>query len=110
MKKKQVLELLRQNARLANSEMALRLGISEAEVAAAIAELEESQVIQGYTVIVNEDVMSDRKVRAEIEVKVTPRRDGGFDTVARRIARFPEVVRMNLVSGSYDLLLEVEGD
>ena len=110
MMKKQVLDLLRQNARFANSEMALRLGISEAEVAAAIAELEETQVIQGYTVIVNEDVMTERKVRAEIEVKVTPRRDGGFDTVARRIARFPEVVRMNLVSGSYDLLLEVEGD
>ena len=53
---------------------------------------------------------SETRVKALIEVKVTPNRDGGFDRVARRIAKFPEVTDLCLLSGSYDLLLTVEGN
>ena len=106
----QIVRLLKEDARISAASMATRLNREEAEIAARIKALEEAQIIQGYTAIINEDALSDGKVRALIEVRVTPRRDGGFDEVARRIARFPEVIRLYLVSGNYDLLLEVEGD
>ncbi len=49
-------------------------------------------------------------VRALIEVSITPQRDVGFDNVAERIYRFPEVKSCYLVSGGYDLLVVVDGD
>ncbi len=77
---------------------------------AAILSLEDEGVIRGYKVILNESDLGISKVRALIEVKVTPRRDGGFDQVAQRIARYPEVTDLYLISGGFDLLLMVEGD
>ncbi len=106
----QIVRMLKEDARLSAAAMAARLNRREEEVAERVKALEDAQIIQGYTAVINEDALSDGKVRALIEVRVTPRRDGGFDEVARRIARFPEVIRLYLVSGNYDLLLEVEGD
>lgn len=107
---KKILRLLKENARMSLKELAARAGGTSEAVEKAIAELEARQIIQGYTAIVNESALPEHPVRAIIEVKVTPRRDGGFDEVAKRIGRFPEVSRLYLVSGGYDLLLEIEGD
>ena len=105
---KNILNLLAENARISIEEIALRLNVSTAEVEKCIAELESKNVICGYTAILNEQ--DSNKVNALIEVKITPQRDGGFDTVAKRIAKFDEVKELYLVSGAYDLLLEVEGE
>ena len=105
-----ILALLRENARMGIQEIALRSDLPEAEAEQEIRELEKSGVIRGYTAILNESELDDNKVKALIEVRVTPRREGGFDQVARRIARFPEVTDLYLVSGSFYLLLTVEGD
>ena len=105
---KNILNLLTENARISCEEIALRLNISVDEVKKCIADLEEKNIICGYTAILNE--ASSNKVNALIEVKITPQRDGGFDTVAKRIAKFDEVKELYLVSGAYDLLLEVEGE
>ena len=105
-----ILALLRENARMGIHEIALRAGLPDVEAEQEIRELEKCGIIRGYTAILNESELDDSKVKALIEVKVTPRREGGFDQVARRIARFPEVTDLYLVSGSFDLLLTVEGD
>ena len=105
-----ILALLRENARMVIHEIALRAGLPDVEAEQEIRELEKCGIIRGYTAILNESELDDSKVKALIEVKVTPRREGGFDQVARRIARFPEVTDLYLVSGSFDLLLTVEGD
>ncbi|MBR2723237.1 MAG: Lrp/AsnC family transcriptional regulator [Lentisphaeria bacterium] len=103
-----ILNLLSENARISVEEMALRLNTSAEKVTEIISELEAKNIICGYTAILNET--NSNKVTALIEVKITPQRDGGFDTVARRIAKFDEVKELYLVSGAYDLLLEVEGE
>lgn len=105
-----ILALLRENARMGIHEIALRAGLPDVEAEQEIRELEKCGIIRGYTAILNESELDNSKVKALIEVKVTPRREGGFDQVARRIARFPEVTDLYLVSGSFDLLLTVEGN
>ena len=106
---KKIIELLRENARLSSAELAERCGATEAEVSAAIKSLEKQGIICGYTAILNDRALDETRVRALIEVKVTPKREGGFDEVARRIAKYPEVVDVMLISGGFDLLLTVEG-
>lgn len=108
--KTEILNLLNENARISLADLALRVGTSPEQVKATIQDLEKEGVIRGYTVILNEEDLGISKVRALIEVKVTPRREGGFDQVAQRIARYPEVTDLFLVSGGFDLLLMVEGD
>ena len=104
-----ILALLSENARMSLAEMAARLETTPEAVREAIQSLEKRGVIRGYKVILNESELDSDKVKALIEVKVTPKREGGFDQVAQRIARYPEVTDLYLVSGSFDLLLTVEG-
>jgi DNA-binding Lrp family transcriptional regulator len=105
----ELLKLLKSNALESPENMARMLGVSTDEIGARIAEYEKCGVIRGYQAILNEDKLDLDKVTAVIEVKVTPQREGGFDTIAQRISRFPEVSSAYLMSGTYDLLLFVEG-
>jgi DNA-binding Lrp family transcriptional regulator len=106
----EILQILKRNARTSVEDVARMTGKTPEEVAAAIEGFERTGVIRGYRALVNEDRLPGERVTAVIEVKVQPEREGGFDRVASRIARFPEVVNMYLMSGKYDLLLFVEGD
>ena len=106
----EILEILKKNARTSVEDIAKMTGGTPEAVAEAIEGYEKRGLIRGYRALVNEDRLPGERVTAVIEVKVQPEREGGFDRVARRIARFPEVVNMYLMSGKYDLLLFVEGD
>jgi DNA-binding Lrp family transcriptional regulator len=88
--------------------MARLLNMTTAQVESTIAKLEADGVILGYQPVINREKWETEKVIAVIEVKVTPERDGGFDRIASRIARFSEVQSCYLVSGGYDLLIIVE--
>lgn len=105
----ELLRILQNNALEPRENIARMLGVSPADVNARIADYEKRGVIRGYQAILNEDELGLDKVTAVIEVKVTPQREGGFDTIANRISRFPEVSSAYLMSGTYDLLLFVEG-
>jgi DNA-binding Lrp family transcriptional regulator len=104
-----LLKLLRDNASLKPAELAVMLNLSEAEVVAKIKALEADQIILGYRTVVNEEKLGLEMVRAIIEVKITPEREGGFNRLAQRIAKYREVRSCYLMSGAYDLLVEVEG-
>ncbi|HAK96566.1 MAG TPA: AsnC family transcriptional regulator [Planctomycetes bacterium] len=106
----ELLKLLRKNALESPKNLAKMLAISEKEVKERIAAYEKKGVIRGYQAIVNEDELDLDRVRAVIEVKITPEREGGFDRVATRISKFPEVDSLFLMSGSYDLLVFVKGE
>ncbi len=105
----ELLKILQTNALLSREDIARMLGLPAAEVNARIADYEKRGVIRGYQAILNEDQLDLDKVTAVIEVKVAPQREGGFDTIAERISRFPEVRSAYLMSGAYDLLLFAEG-
>ena len=105
----ELLKLIQSNALESHENLARMLGLASAEVSRRIADYEKRGVIRGYQAILNEDQLELDKVTAVIEVKVTPQREGGFDTIAERIGRFPEVRSAYLMSGTYDLLLFVEG-
>ena len=107
--KNKLLRLLAENARRTNEELAEFLGATPEEIAKLISELEEQQLIKGYRAIINDGKLGSSGVRALIEVKVTPQRDGGFDAVARRLSKYPEVTDLYLVAGHYDLRIEVTG-
>ncbi len=103
-----LMELLRQNARLTNEQLAARLGITAEEVAQLLSELEASRAIYGYKALINPDAAGEEIVEAIVEVHVSPTRGEGFDGIARRIYRFPEVRSLYLMSGGSDFLLFME--
>jgi DNA-binding Lrp family transcriptional regulator len=104
-----LLKLLRENAALGTAELAAMIGVTETEVRNRIREYQADGTILGYRALINEDRIARDTVRALIEVKITPERGGGFDKLAERIARHAEVRSCHLMSGGYDLLVEVEG-
>ena len=104
-----LLQILKERGRLPTAELAKLTGKSESEVEKALRRFESDRVILGYQAILDSDKTGHGGVRAVIEVKITPERDGGFDRIAARVARYPEVVSCQLMSGGYDLLIVVEG-
>ena len=105
-----LLELLKKEARLSIREMAERLGRSESEIEEMLTSLKGKGAILGFHAVVDPEQAGERQVSALIEVKLTPERDGGFDRLAQRIARFDQVTSCYLMSGGYDLAVMVEGD
>ena len=106
---KQLVDLLRQNARLTNAQLATMLGISEEEVAKEIRALEEKGTIIGYSAIINEEEFDKNCVTAFIELKVSPQVDCGYDDIAEIIAHHKEVDSVQLMSGSFDLAVTIRG-
>jgi DNA-binding Lrp family transcriptional regulator len=105
-----LLKLLHDNAALMPAQLAALLNLTEPEVIAKIKAYEQDRVILGYRAVLNEEKLGVDMVRAVIEVKITPERGGGFDRLAARIAKYDEVHSCYLMSGSYDLLVIVEGN
>lgn len=105
-----VLRILEENARYTNEEIAMMTGKTAVEVAEEIDRLEKDGVIRGYKAIVDRDRLSDEMpnmVSAIIELRVTPKRDAGFDEIAEKIAQYSEVEDVYLMSGGYDLALTI---
>ena len=104
-----LLDLLQKNARFTNAQLATMIGESEEYVEREIQRLENSGVIRGYRVILNNEIIEKDCVKAYIELKVTPKRYCGFDDLAKTIMMFDEVEDVFLMSGAYDLGLTVKG-
>jgi DNA-binding Lrp family transcriptional regulator len=106
-----ILELLETNARLTPEEIGKMLDRTPADVRRTIEKFEKEGIIVGYRTIINKESVHDEKraVSALIEVKVTPESEAGFDRVAEHLAQYPEVSSVYLLSGTYDLLLVIDG-
>ncbi len=108
----EILKILSEDARISAEEIAKLTGKSVDTVKKAIKNLEKEGVIVKYKTVIDHDLIRDSNsfVRALIEVSITPQKDVGFDHVAERIYSFSEVISCYLLSGTYDLLLIVEGE
>lgn len=104
-----LLDLLKKNARESDAVLAKQLNTTEQDIRARIAALEKSGVIRGFRAVLNTDMLESTDVCAVIELHIRPEREGGFDRLAMRIGKFPQVESMFLMSGTYDLLLFVKG-
>ncbi len=107
--KNKILDILLNNARIGNAEIAGRLGLPVETVDAEIKKLEKNRTILGYRAIVNPEKLEDEPTLGIIEVKITPQRSVGYDEIAAQIYKFPEVETCYLLSGGYDLLIFIEG-
>ncbi len=107
----EILEILEKDARVSPEDIAKMTGKNSKTVKQAISKYEKEGVILKYKTIINKELIKDAdvSVRALIEVDIAPQKDVGFDKIAERIYSFPEVSSCYLVSGTYDLLLIVEG-
>jgi DNA-binding Lrp family transcriptional regulator len=106
---KEILKILENDARITAKQISTMTGIPGDEVAKFIKQAEEDRTILKYKTIINWDKVENERVWALIEVKITPQRDVGFDSIAERIYRFAEARTVYLISGTYDLLVLVMG-
>ena len=105
---KEILDLLKDNARIPAKDLAGILGVSEQQIKDGIRSLEESGLLVKCAAIVNSELLDESLVEALIEVKVSPKKAEGFDGMAKQIAAFPEVKGVYLMSGAYDLAVFIE--
>lgn len=106
----EVVELLRENARYSVEDIARQTDSEPSEIEAIIDDLEEEGVIKGYRAIVDREQLDEETIRAVVELNITLDRETSYDDVAERIAKFPNVESLHLVSGDFDFMMEVEGD
>lgn len=107
--RKQILKYIEKNSKVNLGELAVMLGTDEITVANEIADMEKEKIICGYPTLIDWNKAGVEQVTALIEVRVTPQRNQGFDRIAEYIYNYPEVTSVYLISGSYDLLVTLEG-
>ncbi|WP_423745794.1 Lrp/AsnC family transcriptional regulator (plasmid) [Haladaptatus sp. SPP-AMP-3] len=108
--KRELLELLLSNARESTADLARQTGLSESDVESLVAELESEGAVRGYQAVVDWHNIDDQHVQAEVELNVELDRETGYEEIARRIAKFPKVVSLRLISGDYDFAVDIEGE
>ncbi len=107
--REELLHVIERNSRMPLSELAVILGVTEEDVINTLAQLEKEGIICGYHTLIDWEKTSEEKVTALIEVRVTPQRGQGFENIAERIYKYPEVTSVFLISGGFDLLVTLEG-
>lgn len=108
--KNEILKMMDKNSRIDFQDMADMLDTDLDTIKKIVKELEEERVICGYTTLIDWDKVDiDERVTAMIEVRLTPQRSYGFDKIAERIYNYPEVKTVYLMSGTYDLMVILEG-
>ena len=107
--REQILAIIEKNSRISVKERAVILGAEEIDVANELKAMEEEGIICGYHTMIDWEKTDIEKVTALIEVRITPQRGQGFDKLAERIYKYPEVNSVYLISGGYDLLVSLEG-
>lgn len=107
--REKILTIIEKNSRIDMKELAVILGVEEIAVANELKAMEEEGVICGYHTMIDWEKTSIEKVTALIEVRITPQRGQGYDNIAERIYKYPEVNSVYLISGGYDLQVTLEG-
>ncbi|NUE02765.1 Lrp/AsnC family transcriptional regulator [Halorubraceae archaeon YAN] len=108
--KRELLDVLSTDARENVDDIARQLGVDVETIVQLIAELESEEIVHGYQAVIDWDKVDERHVAAFVELNVELDRETGYEQIADRIAKFPEVESLRLVSGDYDFAIEVNGE
>ena len=108
--RRELIDILLEDARTDTADIARQLGLSEAEVGELIDDLEAEGIVKGYQAVVDREELDEDYARAFVELNVELDRETSYADIAARIAKFPEVNSLRLVSGEYDFAIEVEGE
>ncbi len=106
---KELLEIIENNARLSNKDIAVMLSKEEGDIKKMIEQYENDGIILGYKTLIDWDKTENEHVNALIELRVSPQPDRGFDKLAEKIGNYPEVSSLYLMSGGYDFMVLLEG-
>lgn len=106
---KELLRLIEKNARFETKDLAALLGEEENQVDEQLRQLEKDHVIAGYHTIINWEKADQEITKAIIFVNCVPEREAGYDKIARKIAKYPEVETLYLISGKAEFMLQVNG-
>ena len=108
---KKIIDILKEDSRMSKKQISKMLNVSESDVNDTIKKLEKNKTIVKYSLIINEEKLaqSNQSVKALIEVRVRPEKKSGFIGIAKRIAKYPNVIDHFLISGNYDFLVVVQG-
>ncbi|MEI3175940.1 MULTISPECIES: Lrp/AsnC family transcriptional regulator [unclassified Candidatus Paralachnospira] len=106
--REKILAALEKNSRIDVNDLAVLLNMEEVDVVNEIAAMEAEGIICGYHTLINWDKVTAEKVTALIEVKVTPQRGIGFDSIAERIYNYDEVHAVYLISGAFDFMVIIQ--
>lgn len=109
-KRRELVDVLVDDARRSTADLARMFDVTEDEIEETIEQLEDEGVLRGYTAVVDWEEFDDDRAEAYVEVNVSLDRETDYVDIADRIARFPEVTSLHLVSGNYDFGLVVEAD
>ncbi|MEG1782830.1 MAG: Lrp/AsnC family transcriptional regulator [Oscillospiraceae bacterium] len=104
----ELLRLIERNPTLTSAQLSVMLNMEEEEVKNIIADCTAKGIIKGYRAIIDWEKVSDSHVKALIELRVTPKKGRGFDEIAQAVSQMEEVEAVTLISGSYDLLVEIK--
>lgn len=107
--REEILSIIEKNSKIDLKELAVILGREEIDIANELQSMKEEGVICGYHTLIDWDKTTLEKISALIEVRVTPQRGHGFDKIAERIYKYPEVSAVYLMSGGYDLMILIDG-
>ena len=106
--REQILAIIEKNSRIDLKELAVILGVEEIDVVNELQALQDEGIICGYHTMINWEKTNLDKVTALIEVRITPQRGQGYDHIAERIYKYPDVNSVYLISGGYDLMVTVD--
>lgn len=106
---RRLLHILSQDCRLTSEELSIQTGLSSDYIDKKIKQWEKDKIIVKYSTLINYDLLEEDRVTALIDVKVLPQRGQGYDHIAQRFQKFPQIKSVYLMSGDYDLCLIVEG-
>ncbi|WP_135610797.1 Lrp/AsnC family transcriptional regulator [Methanococcoides sp. AM1] len=105
-----ILEILEEDARTVPEEIATLTGMTVEEVNQKIEYLEKAKIIRKYKTIVDWELAGENYVYAIIELKVHLERKLGYQAIAERLYKFPEVRSVRLLSGEHDISITVRGN
>ena len=103
---RRMLTVLQEDGRIPNSALARRVGLSESATLRRLRRLEDSGLIDGYVLLVNQ-ARAGKPGNIFVEIALTAQEEAALSAFEAAVQERPEILECYLMSGEYDYLLRV---